>query len=532
MSHFSAKRIAGALIALPVIVMFWLLAAPPSLGGSLSYVITHGVSMEPSLHEDDLVIVKTASSYKVGDAVAYYNHELKTVVLHRIVDIDGGRFVFKGDNNDFLDSFHPSSADLIGKQLLVIGGGGKGLKPLSSAYGLSGAAAAAVALLLWSNLRGRKHSDEPGVLAWKPSSLLVAHRAMVFTVLIALLLTGGALYSAATRAASPRPIDDEISFSQQGTFDYKAQAKQSPAYSSTRVTGGQPLFLKLVDSAQVSFDYKVDTEADLAVGGTASLSAELYDSTSGWSRSLPLGAAEAFDGPSVLVSRMLDLRSIRHLLNEIETVTGVHRDVYELRVNAKVDVAGQVAGEDIDQRFSARLPFQLDAYQARVMKPADGHDTFTTSENGSVTVTDIRPGELRIANVPLQGPAKSVGGGLAILSALALLVLLLRRPNKDEVELINARYGAGIVPVRAGTSRGRRAIDVDSIEALVQLADSYEKVVLHEQIGTLHRYLVEQDGVFYRYEARGSRVGRPLEAAAVEPDELTELQLLDSYETA
>ena len=39
--------------------------------------------------------------YRVGDVVLYDSRELGTKVLHRIVRIEGGRFVLKGDNNSF-----------------------------------------------------------------------------------------------------------------------------------------------------------------------------------------------------------------------------------------------------------------------------------------------------------------------------------------------------------------------------------------------------------------------------------------------
>ena len=43
------------------------------------------------------------SHYKVGDIVAYRSTMLHIVVLHRIIAVKGDRYVFKGDNNDFVD---------------------------------------------------------------------------------------------------------------------------------------------------------------------------------------------------------------------------------------------------------------------------------------------------------------------------------------------------------------------------------------------------------------------------------------------
>ena len=51
----------------------WYFFAPPALGGSTTYVFTDGVSMEPRFHTGDLVLVRSQSSYHVGEIVAYRN---------------------------------------------------------------------------------------------------------------------------------------------------------------------------------------------------------------------------------------------------------------------------------------------------------------------------------------------------------------------------------------------------------------------------------------------------------------------------
>ncbi len=102
----------------------WYYLAPTQIGGSTSYVITHGISMEPLIHAGDLVLVRPADNYRVGQVVAYHSTLLHTVVLHRIIRIDGGHYFFKGDNNNFIDPTHPTRALLIGTMWLHIAHGG------------------------------------------------------------------------------------------------------------------------------------------------------------------------------------------------------------------------------------------------------------------------------------------------------------------------------------------------------------------------------------------------------------------------
>src|SRR6185437_12083453 len=47
--------------------------------------------------------------------VGYHNAQLGRFVLHRIVGKIDGHYVFKGDNNSFLDAYHPTQAELVGR---------------------------------------------------------------------------------------------------------------------------------------------------------------------------------------------------------------------------------------------------------------------------------------------------------------------------------------------------------------------------------------------------------------------------------
>ncbi len=104
----------------------WFFLAPPQLGGSSSYVQVYGTSMEPRLHGGDLVVVRGGGPYRVGDVVAYRNGALGGhVVLHRIIRVAGDRYVFKGDHNDFVDSYHPAQSELVGRMWVHVPAAGR-----------------------------------------------------------------------------------------------------------------------------------------------------------------------------------------------------------------------------------------------------------------------------------------------------------------------------------------------------------------------------------------------------------------------
>ena len=88
--------------------------APAKLGGSTTYSITDGISMQPLLYKNDLALVRSQSSYHVGEVVLYESQVLHRPVLHRIILIQDGNYFFKGDNNDFVDPGYATRSELIG----------------------------------------------------------------------------------------------------------------------------------------------------------------------------------------------------------------------------------------------------------------------------------------------------------------------------------------------------------------------------------------------------------------------------------
>src|SRR5207237_1875298 len=106
-NSLTPKKLVAAVSVLAVLAVAWTFAAPTAIGGSATYVVTDGVSMQPRFHAGDLAIVRHESSYHVGEIVAYRSRMLHTIVLHRIVGMSGGHYRFKGDNNGFVDTEHP-----------------------------------------------------------------------------------------------------------------------------------------------------------------------------------------------------------------------------------------------------------------------------------------------------------------------------------------------------------------------------------------------------------------------------------------
>ena len=72
---------------------------PMPFGFGVSVVLSG--SMEPELAVNDLVIVKAADDYKVGDVVVYQDGG--SLVIHKLISLEGGEAVTKGVANDTAD---------------------------------------------------------------------------------------------------------------------------------------------------------------------------------------------------------------------------------------------------------------------------------------------------------------------------------------------------------------------------------------------------------------------------------------------
>ena len=502
-------------LGLALVFVAWLVLAPRELGGSTSYVMVSGSSMEPKLERGDLAIVRERSEYEVGDVVVYSSRDLGTHVLHRIVARKGDRYVFKGDNNDFVDSTNPAKADLVGKLVLNVPAAGAAV-----AWVREPAHAAAIVAMLAglvvlgggvgvsARRRRRRRSDAAPaarLARWRALAALSDEKRTASIVVLAVfstvLIGAGAFLFA---RPDSRTVRTDGAYRQSGTFSYSASAPDGPVYDGRTVRTGEPVFVRLIDSVSVRFDYRLESDARAAVGGTGRLLVRVSDGD-GWKRTLPLGDDVSFAGPSLTLAGSVDLRGARRLIDRFEQLTGAHNESYMVTVVPEIAVRGAVAGQVLEDRFWPRLVFRLD--QTRLALEPEGESV----ENGLVRSkpgVGTRSEPITISLLGLEARLSSLrgltlAGGLLALVACFLFALLARRTGRpDEPALIEARYGAALLPV-AGLHpvSPEHAVEMATMESLVRLAESYERLVLHEEADGVHTYFVEEDGVSYWYQA-------------------------------
>jgi signal peptidase I len=513
-----AKRIASSALGLIVLGLVWFYVAPVGLGGSTTYVVTHGVSMEPRFHTGDLAIVRSQSSYHVGEIVAYQSKMLGTVVLHRIIGKTGDRFLFKGDNNHFIDFEHPRANQLVGSLWLHVPGAGADFQSIQSPV-LVGVLVAVAILLLTGGVftQRRRRRRRQGQLAaqtpHQPMRLMhrPAERATgVLTVgLIALFPFVLVALLAFTRPSTARR-PSETAYKQSGKLSYSANATPGPTYANNVAETGDPLFTRVVNDVNVRFDYRLDTAAKQALAGTAYLSANVA-STSGWHTTLALGGQTHFHGNRATVTATLGLNSLFGLLHRVQETTGMTSG-YTLTLVPHVSVHGTIDSKPLHATFAPLVPFTVTPLEVQPVEASASAATaaakpatspFTPTASGTVKGSDYKPLYLSLAFArPSVATARRIAlGGIALVVLVLLGLLALPRPRRtNESSIIRSRYGRMVVQVeRVWQLPGVPVIDVADMDALARIAEHYDRSILHETTDEGEAFWVTDESGQFRY---------------------------------
>lgn len=164
------SKVMVILLALLVVLNFYTVVMQQALGrkqtsvfGFSSAVVISG-SMEPAIHVDDMVIIRKQKSYELRDIVMYESGQ--SMVTHRIVGLEDGAYITRGDNNN-TDDPTVSEERIAGKVVCIIPGAGKVISFIQSPLGMCILVLLAAAMLILPDLRNKekkarraKNSDE------------------------------------------------------------------------------------------------------------------------------------------------------------------------------------------------------------------------------------------------------------------------------------------------------------------------------------------------------------------------------------
>lgn len=494
-----AVRISAvAALLLAAVWVLW----PIGLGGGTVYVTTHGISMEPRFHTGDLAILRAADHYSVGDVVAYESPTLKTTVMHRIVALDGQRFVFQGDNNSWRDPDHPTQDLLLGKLWLRIPQGGKALAAVKSPVGMILLSLAGSVVLGVTSPSGRRLRGRRGR---RPTRALRSHSLPVRALArqVVLVSAGVAVVCAAGGAvlvALPDTQTDAktLQVSQSGQFAYRGTAARGTTYPTGRIQTGDPVYTQLARLITVSFRDRVTGPGLTGLQGTVRLVVTLT-TADGWTGTLTSGATSALDGAALDAQVLLDPGYATDVMNRHAAEIGASGGSATLTVVPKVTLTGAVQGHPFSAASPAGISFSLSPTTLR--PSSSGTAGYATTVATGVATTSVVPRRFELLGVGLPiGLARVLDG---VVLALALVVLAVaawigrKRPGNAADDIL-LRSAARIVPV-TGFTPGASVVDVSDAESLRRVAERLDTLVLHLDGEDGHTFAVRDMETTYRY---------------------------------
>jgi signal peptidase I len=503
--------IAVGLFALVALFALW----PTQLGGYTSYLVTHGISMEPRFHTGDLAILRQAANYRVGEIVAYHSRTLHTVVMHRIVAIHGGLYSFKGDNNSWVDLAPTTRSELIGSLVVRVPHGGIFLKWADNPVGIVVAVLGVLTIGgKTATTRSRSGSGKGkgkglskhfmlapppvkgGLLTTAPPGLRTA---LAVTAVAGIL--GLALGAVGWTGPTTKVTISQVPQASSTTFSYTASVPKTAAYGGTTVTSPEPVFRKLVSTVDVHLAYRGSP-------GTMGVVADL-SSTDGWQSTVVLAAPERFTTDRYDSTVALDLPALGDLAAAASTASGISQ--YGLTVDV-VDHVNTAGG----RRLTATLSLSLTPLELTL---SGGASALVVVSSSSVPKATTGPRTISaLGRHVTAATARSLSVVLLVgaLLAGAVLGLLVRRsaPASEGVGILR-RYAPLLVAVHPMPApQGRQVVDVTTFATLAQLAERYGLLVLHWSRNGVETFIVQDQGATYRYRAgRGECSGPSTEEA-------------------
>jgi signal peptidase I len=501
----------------------WLLFAPMQLGGQAAFVIINGNSMEPLYRRDDLVIIRAEPSYGVGDIVTYRHPEIGPVI-HRIIGRNGDRWVFQGDHNDFIDPYEPLTSELMGRSWIHIPSVGKVLtlvrqSPLLMALALGGGV---IVMTLSSQSKdGKARRGKRGRPAGQAPQGGGSEWAL--TLFGVLAMASLALTAFAFTQPLSREVSDSLSYSQQGSFRYSADAPPG-LYDADNIQPGEPVFRQLSRVLSVDFDYQFASDTPAELNGSHSLTA-ILSAQNGWKRTIALVEPQPFSGAQLSAHGTIELSLLNTMIDEFQAQTGLERQQYTLTLLPQVSIEGALGGEPLHDSFAPLLEFRLDEVQLQMVPDGDGKDVLRPVQEGTLSRARSEPNAISPLGIKLDvAMARKAGliaaGVFLILTALAGLWLL-RALGQGEQARIQMRYGALIVDMAGQPDlREARAVRVGSIDDLAKLAERHGALILRDGSAAPTRYIVHNDGATYIYGGGEAAAEAPPAVEAPPPADL------------
>jgi len=502
--------LAGLVIV--ITIASWALFAPPQMGGLSTWVIVNGNSMEPLFYSGDLVIVRGAEFYQVGDVVAYKNMQLGKFVIHRIIREESGRFVLQGDNNSWTDGYEPASNEIIGKQWIHIPFIGKVMNWFRKPIYLSLSVCLMGGLLMISRLKERSQQLNRKIKQTSFRKRLLTPQRIgqsgeIFFFILGIILFTSIIFGlvAFTRPVT-KTIPEDIPYVHSGKFDYSAPAP-SGVYDSNTIQSGQPIFLKLNCEAQIDYSYALAAESVQNIHGSLTINAIISDSN-GWKRTLILQPDTAFSGSENSASTNINFCTISSIVKAMQEKTGLQHSEYTLSIVPITNIEGEIKGVEFTDVYAPALDFRFNDISFWMTNTRGAGEElvdplFPVSER---TLKNQKEVPETISFLGMKLPVAGVRVFASIFFLLStggfiyLFIIMSKMSKASKNADIRLRYNPMLVDIQNLTIEPNLSIsDVASMQDLARLAERNGNIIFHYlNENGVDTYLVHNENIVYR----------------------------------
>jgi signal peptidase I len=499
-------RIPSLVLTVAFVAAWFLLLAPPSLGGHTSYISVSGKSMEPTYVTGDLVIVRKHSSYRPGDIVAFKAQG--GIVIHRIVEGDGrSGYVTQGDNNSWRDPWNPTDREVVGTAWFRLPGASRWLLVLTQPIVL---AIVVTAMIAWSVLPSRTRPVRPPQLA-HPSRRTMPfddfRRALTAvprrTIVLAVVAIAAAAALAVPTAlawlddAERTSFREDARFGETADFAYTFRLDPTTLYPDGTVgpidASSPPppkVFAKPARTLDVAIDYRF-TGAQADATGRYTVDA-LVIGDAGWQTTVPLVEPTVFSGATAQVHVPLDLAAIVALGKRVDAESGTTSRGFQVQVRPTFELSTLVAGTEVRESFAPPLTVAHDGATWAVKSELHaektqrlGADQTERVELAGVPVTQVRW---------LWAPALAL-----LLLAVGLVARAVRRDPLLAVDALMRRPGISVIDLEQPPADAALAVPLASAEGIRRVAQRDGGLVLRYDEGGHVRLYARHDERVYSY---------------------------------
>jgi signal peptidase I len=491
-------------LSLSLFILLWIIFAPIQVGGQSYYVIINGNSMEPLFHKGDLVVLKSAQQFGVGDIVVYKYPGIGNVI-HRIISVSGTHYQIKGDNNSWIDGYSPQKNEIIAKYWFSITGVGTIIGKLKSPWIIAGIVGFITLILGLSMITQKTNSDKQQrnssnnkisyeIAGWRNGYWWVVYGLGIFAILLGIF---------AFSKPTTIPAKDMLSYTQNGSFSYGGSGEQD-VYTSGGIQTGDPIYTALTCNVIFNFDYALNSELAFSGQGTYSI-AGVLKASNGWKKSFILIPETQFSGNAITAQSSFDVCSLQTIIDSVEAATKVESLQYSFEFQPLVKINGQLAGNEFKDSFSPILTFLVDPQQL-YLAPYDAttEDPIYPSAEGQVEIDEIAVNTLPILGlkVPVVA-ARGIAAVAFVLSLLGILIpmFLFTKASKEDKKLqAKMLVGQLLVETQVSPVNGNeRIIDLTEFEDLVALSERTGSTLFFHQQALYTDYLVRENNLVYRY---------------------------------